>query len=84
MGLVQACIVCAFCTGEYTALCIVATVIGLQCLSWPLLPMVCGLVLHLLPWQINRGGISPDHAACQGHLILHCYTAALHWISSGL
>ena len=38
-------------------------------LCWPLPQMVCGLLLHLLPWQNSRGGISPDHVICQGPLL---------------
>ena len=83
-GLVQAWIICTHCTSEYTALCIVTTVIGLQCLCWSFLPTVFCLWLHLLLCQNSSGGISPHHTVCQGPLILFHYTctAAPHWICS--
>ena len=82
--LVHARIIYMCCTGGYAALCIIAAVIGLQHLWQPLLPMVCSLLLHLLPLQNSSSGISPDHVVYQRPHILCCYTTAPHLISSCL
>ena len=53
-------------TGGCAAWCIVATVTGLQCLCQPLLLIVCGLELFILPLWNCSDGIFPIHAVCQG------------------
>ena len=44
---------------------------------WPLQPMICGFLLHVLTWQSSNGETYWGHV-CQGLPIQCCCTATLH------
>ena len=66
-------------SGVLLTKCVVISVILLQYLSWILLPVGCGLLLHLLLWQSSSRGKFLDHIVFQGPLPLWCLSLLCTW-----